>query len=335
VLPAEQRRIGDTAVSDLALGAMNFGSPTAREESIAILDLAFAAGVNVIDTAYVYNAGESERIVGEWIRERGVRDRIFLATKVGMRDGVPGGVDATRRHILASCDASLKRLGVEHIDLYQLHKPDFRTPHEETLAAFDELVRAGKVRHVGCSSHPAWFVMEALGIAERSGYARYVSEQPPYNLLDRRIENELIPLCLRHGLAMLTWSPLGGGILAGRYANAAVPADSRAARKPAVRDRVTPRAIEVAISLQGMAQERGVTASQLALLWVKSQPGVTSPIVGPRTEAQLRDALGVLGKKLPKEDLTPFDDLVPSGAAVADFHNTSGWTKALVLSPAP
>jgi 1-deoxyxylulose-5-phosphate synthase len=233
-----------------------------------------------------------------------------------------------REHIIDSCETSLRSLQTDHIDLYQLHRPSMVVPQAETLAAFDELVQAGKVRHVGCSTHPAWMVMEALAIAARDGRPAYATEQPPYNLLDRRIENELLPLCRAQGLGVLPWSPLGGGILAGRYQDVEhVPDDSRAARRPQLRDRVTSRALEVAGGVAALAADRGLTSSQLALLWVKDQPDVTAPIVGPRTLAQLEEALGILDRSLDDEARVACDELVHPGSAVADFFNTSGWMR--------
>ncbi|MBN1285190.1 MAG: aldo/keto reductase, partial [Anaerolineae bacterium] len=242
----------------------------------------------------------------------------------------------SRYHIIKACEDSLRRLQTDHIDLYQLHRPDLVVPQDETLRAFDDLVRAGKVRYIGCSTHPAWMVMEALATSEQMGIARYISEQPPYNLLDRRIENELVPLCQKHGLALLPWSPLAGGILAGKYTlemldAESYPAGSRAERSGAMfRDRVTRRGVEVAVQLKAMAEERGMTITQLALLWVKDQPGITSPIIGPRTMAHLEDALPVLEMTLDPADTPLFDALVHPGNAVADFHNSNPWMKARI-----
>ena len=189
----EYRMLGRTGVmvSPLCLGTMNFGGPTGEEESIAILNRTLEAGINFIDTANVYNAGESERIVGKALKENGCRDQVVLATKV---NGVMGpGINErglSRYHIIQSCEDSLRRLQTDHVDLYQAHRPP-TMPQDETLRAFDDLVRPGKVRYIGCSTHPAWMVMEALAISERHNLARYIREQPPYNLLDRRIEIDL------------------------------------------------------------------------------------------------------------------------------------------------
>ncbi|HEX2996835.1 MAG TPA: aldo/keto reductase, partial [Anaerolineales bacterium] len=264
-----------------------------------------------------------------------LRDRVVLATKVNgrMGDG-PNDAGLSRYHIVKACEDSLRRLQTDHIDLYQLHRPPAHPP-EETLRALDDLVHAGKVLYIGCSTHPAWMVMEALSISERFGLNRYISEQPPYNLLDRRIENELVPLCQKYDMAILPWSPLAMGILAGRYPKPdSYPEGSRAVLwdSSAVKARITPRAIEVGQAVAKMAQERGLTASQLTLLWTKDQPGVTAPIIGPRTLAHLEDALGILDKTFDVADRPLLDELVHPGNAVADFHNSNDWMKARVLA---
>ncbi|MFN2110358.1 MAG: aldo/keto reductase [Anaerolineae bacterium] len=333
------RALGRTGVmvTPLCLGAMNFGGPTTEADSIAIINRALDGGINFIDTANVYNAGESERIVGKALAENGKRDEVVLATKVhgGMGPG-PNDQGNSRYHIIKACEDSLRRLQTVHIDLYQLHRPDLVVPQDETLRAFDDLVRAGKVRYIGCSTHPAWMVMEALSISEKMGIARYISEQPPYNLLDRRIENELVPLSQKYGLALLPWSPLAGGILAGKYTlemldAEAFPEGSRAARSGQFfTRRITRRGVEVAMQVKAMAEEREMTITQLALLWCKDQPGITAPIIGPRTMGHLEDALPVLEMALDDADRPLFDDLVHPGNVVADFHNSNPWMKARI-----
>lgn len=334
----EYRPLGRTGVmvSSLCLGAMNFGGVTNIEDSIAIINRALDAGINFIDTANVYNAGESERVVGQALLQNGRRDQIVLATKVFgvMGDGL-NERGASRYHIIKACEDSLRRLQTDHIDLYQLHRPGLTIPQDETLRAFDDLVRAGKVRYIGCSTHPAWVVMEALAISEQYNLVRYVSEQPPYNLLDRRIENELVPLCQKYGLAILPWSPLAGGILAGRYsangASGSFPEGSRATRMGTTfQERITQQGLDVAAKVGIMARERGMTITQLALLWCKDQPGITSPIIGPRTMGHLDDALAIADKKLDDADRPLFDELVHPGNAVADFHNSNDWMKARI-----
>ena len=331
----EYRSLGRTGVlvSPLCLGAMNFGGPTPEAESLQIIARALDGGINFIDTANVYNRGESERIVGKALKENRRRDNVVLATKVyGKMGEGPNESGPTRYHILKACEDSLRRLQTDHIDLYQLHRPPMNIPQEETLRAFDDLVRSGKVVYIGCSTHPAWMVMEALAISAREHLASYVSEQPPYNLLDRRIENELIPLCQKYDLAILPWSPLAGGVLANRYRQAGeAPEGSRAARSGDVfQDRITNRGVEVAHRVADLAKERGMTAAQLALLWVKDQPGVTAPIIGPRTMEHLKDALAIMDKSLDESDRPLFDALVHPGNAVADFHNSNEWMKARI-----
>jgi aryl-alcohol dehydrogenase-like predicted oxidoreductase len=330
----QYRTLGRTGVqvSAVCLGAMNFGDPTPEAGAVQILNTALGAGINFIDTANNYNQGESECILGRWFESNSRRHEVFLATKVfrPVGDG-PNDQGGSRHHILKACEDSLRRLQTDHIDLYQLHRPDFDIPQDETLRAFDDLVTAGKVRYIGCSTHPAWYLMEALSISERCNLVRYVSEQPPYNLLDRRIENELIPLCQKYELAVIPWSPMAGGILAARYLDQnEVPSGSRAARSESFRTRVTARANQIAARLGEMAQERGLTATQLALLWVKDQPGITAPITGPRTLAHLQDALGIADKTLDEADRPLFDELVHPGNVVSDFHDSSLWMKARI-----
>ena len=260
----------------------------------------------------------------------------MLATKVFSRMGdLPNEGGSSRYHIIKACEDSLKRLQTDHIDLYQLHRPPLSHPQDETLRAFDDLIRAGKVHYIGCSTHPAWMVMEALSISEHYGMNRYISEQPPYNLLDRRIENELIPLCQKYDLAIIPWSPLAMGLLAGRYPEVTnYPEDSRAHLwdNNMVKARVTQRGIDVGKAVSAMAQERGLTASQLSLLWIKDQPGITAPIIGPRTLSHLEDALVIMDKTFDNADRPLFDALVHPGTAVADFHNSNDWMKARITS---
>lgn len=326
------RLLGRTGVevSPLCLGTFNFGRATDATEAANIINHALDQGINFIDTANVYNRGESERIIGRSLKENGRREQVIVATKVYAKTGDgPNKFGASRYHIIKACEDSLRRLQTDYIDLYQLHRPSLTTPQDETLRAFDDLIRAGKVRYIGCSTFPAWVVMEALATSERYRLNRYISEQPPYNLLDRRVENELIPLCQKYGLAVLPWSPLAGGILAGRYSlDGEIPSDSRLARGgKRFPPRVTQRAREVAAEVAKMAQERGLKAAQLALLWLKDQPGVTAPIIGPRTLAHLEDAVAVMDKRLADEDRPLFDALVPPGNAVSDFHNTDRFEK--------
>lgn len=327
----EHRLLGRTGVrvSPLCLGALNFGDATGEADAVRIMHAAFAAGLNLVDTANVYNEGRSEIIVGKGFAGR--RDQVILATKVHGRTGDgPNDGGTSRLHILRACDDSLRRLGTDYIDLYQIHRPRPEIPIEETLGALTDLVRAGKVRYIGCSTHPAWMVMEALAVSERRGFARYISEQPPYNLLDRRIENELVPLAERHQLAIIPWAPLAQGVLAGRYASAeALPADSRAARMPDTiySERVTAPGVEAGRRFAELARRFGRKPAHLALLWCKDQPAVTSPIVGPRTLEQLEDVLPVMEMTLTDEERAACDEINPPGSALVNFHNSAPWMK--------
>ncbi len=327
----EYRNLGRTGikVSPLALGGWNLGEAVAEDGSIRMIHQALEAGINLIDTADEYGAGDSERIIGKALAG-GKRQHVILATKFHF----PTSPDVndrgnSRRHIFQSVEASLKRLQTDWIDLYQAHRPVFDTPQEETLRALDDLVHQGKVLYIGCSTFPAWMVMEALAISDRFGLSRYVTEQPPYNLLDRRIENELVPLALRYGFGLLAWSPLASGVLAGRYGQAdQAPSGSRAERIGGyAAERVTAKGIDVARQTAEIARRAGISPSQLALAWVKDQPGVTSVLLGSRSQSQLTDALGTLDLHLSEEVRRKLDELVPPGSAVADFHNTSTWMK--------
>ncbi len=328
----EYRSLGRTGVkvSPLCLGTMNFGEPTPEDESIRIIHAALDGGINFIDTANMYNTGESERIIGKALKQDNRRDQVVLATKCyfPMDDG-PNNRGISRYHIIKACEDSLRRLGTDHIDLYQIHRADFEVPIDETLSALNDLVRQGKVRYIGCSTYPAWKVMEALMVSEQKGYARFVTEQPPYNLLDRRIENELVPLALDYDLGLLPWSPLAMGMLAGRYPlDGSFPEGSRAARLGSFyAERLNRRGVKIGARLVEMAAERGLNAAQLAMLWVKDQPGVTAPIIGPRTMNHLAQMLPLLEMTLSDEDRPLFDELNPPGSAVSDFHNSSGWMK--------
>jgi len=315
---------------------MNFGGVTSEDDAFQIMHRAVEGGINFFDTANEYHNGQGEQIIGRFLKEYNLRDRVVLATKVSGRMGdQPNEAGATRYHLIRACEDSLRRLGTDRIDLYQLHRPPLTHSQEETLRAFDDLIHAGKVLYIGCSTHPAWMVMEALSISEKYGLHSYTSEQPPYNLLDRRIENELVTLCQRYDLAIIPYSPLAAGLLAGRYPQTgSYPEDSRAQRwdRSLSEARITQRGIDVAREVSTIAAERGLSAAQMSLLWTKDQSGVTAPIIGPRTLAHLEDALVVLDKTLGDADRPLFDALVHPGNAVADFHDNNDWMKARVIS---
>ncbi len=332
----DYRMLGRTGVkiAPVALGPMNFGNLTSEEESIRILHAAVDHGVNLVDTADAYSKGESERIIGRAFTSGLSRHKVFLATKFFNPTGEgPNDQGLSRLHVMKACEDSLRRLQTDAIDLYQMHRPSFDLPIEETLSALTDLVHQGKVRYIGSSTFPAWKVAEAILTSEFKGYARLASEQPPYNLLDRRIENELIPLAQAYQLAILPWSPLAQGLLVGRYPlDGSLPADSRASVLGGIyAQRVNRRGIEVGAQLVKMAPEFKLTPAQLAMLWVKDQPGVTAPIYGARSLAQLEEILPVLEINLSADAGAALDALVPPGNAVTDFHNTSRWTKPLIL----
>jgi len=321
-------------VSPLCLGTDNFANPTPEEECLRMVDAALEAGINFIDTADVYVRGEAERIVGKALAANKRRHEVVLATKVFYPTG-PGPNDrgGSRRHILQACEESLRRLQTDHIDLYQTHRPDFEVPIEETLEALTDLVRQGKILHIGSTTSPAWRTMEAVLKSEIHGWARFISEQPPYNLLDRRIENELVPMCRTHGLGIIPWSVLGMGVLAGRYPDGVhFPPDSRAAKRGGIyAERVTPKGVEVGKQFSAIAQEHGISPAQLAVLWAKEQPGITAPIIGPRTVDQLLHLVPVMEMGLDDAVREKCDALVPPGTAVASFHNSAPWMKARLI----
>ena len=327
----EYRRLGRSGlmVSPLVLGTMNFGNPTSREESFRMIDQAIEAGINLFDCADVYADGESEKILGEGLARNGKREEVFVTSKVFMKTG-PGPNDQgnSKHHIIESCEKSLKRLGTDYIDIYFLHRTDFDIPQEESLAALDLLVKQGKVRYIGCSTHPAWRTVEALWIADQYHYPKFICEQPPYNLLDRRVENEIIPMCRSYDLGIITWSPLAQGMLACRYTDPSnLPVGSRGSLRGVYAERITKRGIEVGFEFGRGAVEKGCTVSQLAVAWVLNQSGITGAIIGPRTFEQFEDLLPSADIKLDEPDLKFCDALVPPGTYVSNHFNTSNWMK--------
>lgn len=326
----EYRVLGRTGVkvSTLVLGTANFADPTPEDEARQILERAIEAGINMIDTGDSYANGEAEHIIGRVLKDSGLRKQVLLTTKVSPPTG-PGPDDRrnSRLHIMQACENSLDRLQTDYIDFYFIHRFDPNTPQEETLAALDELVRSGKVRHVACSTHPSWRVMEALKISDSRGYVSYCCEQPPYNLLDRRIENELVPFCLEHGMGIIPWSPIAQGVLTGRYTNTMTfPESSRAAYRGGIyAERIDESGIDVGNRFVALAEEAGIPPIQLAVLWVKDQRGVTAPIIGPRTISHLDDFLPVSDMNLSDDVRRACDELVPPGGMVANFHNSAGW----------
>ncbi len=322
----EYRSFGRTGikVSSLCLGCMMFGGKTPATESYDIIDRALDAGINFLDTANVYSVGRSEEVTGEALKRNGKRHNLVLATKVHgkMGEGV-NDLGNSRRHIIEQCEASLRRLQTDYIDLYQIHRPQPDIPIDETLRALDDLVRAGKVRYLGSSTFAAWQIVESLWVAKELGTHRFVCEQPPYNLLDRRIERELLPMARTYGFATIPWSPLAGGLLTGKYKRGEEPPEgARFADQtnPLYRRRLNDRIYDVIDGLQPIAAEKGVTLSQLSLAWVMQQPGVTSPIIGPRTMEQLEDNLKAHDVTFTEDDLKQINRVARRGDSVAPFY---------------
>ncbi len=301
----------------LAFGTMTFGGGERFvhmgnadvEEARRLVDVCLEAGLNLFDTADVYSVGRSEEVLGAAIgRER--RDEVLIATKAFGRMG-PGVHDTglSRQHLVRACEESLRRLGTDRIDLYQVHSFDLLTPVEETLQALDDLVRAGKVRYVGCSNHAGWQLQKALDIAARDRLTRYVSQQVYYSLLHRDTENELIPAALDNGVGILVWSPLSFGLLGGRYRRGAPkPTDTRLANLDAPGTVDWERLYGIIDALDAIAKGRGKTVAQVALNWLLRRPGVTSVIIGARNEAQLKDNLGAAGWSLSEEEVRRLEE---------------------------
>ena len=301
----DYRRLGRTGlkVSPLCIGCWRMGGDQTDEQtSLAILYSALDAGINFIDTADVYTGEHSERIVAKVLEGR--RAQVVLATKFRGRSGPgPNGEGGSRKHIFEACEASLRRLGTDYIDLYQIHGWDGTTPIEETMRALDDLVRSGKVRYIGCSNFSALQLCRALWAADRSGGARFDSVQPRYNLLDRAAEDELLPFCLETGIGCINYSPQAGGLLTGKYRRGeALPAGSRAAREDRFRRRLDERTHDRLERLEAYARERGHTLAHLALAYLLAQPFVSAPIIGATSVAQLQESLAALEWKLSAQE---------------------------------
>ncbi len=321
----ELRTLGRTGVkvSPLCLGAMMFGAwgNPDHDDSARIIHRALDAGITFVDTADVYSAGESEEIVGKALAG-GRRDGVVLATKAhGQMGDDPTSQGNSRRWLVRAVEASLRRLGTDRIDLYQIHRPDPTVSTEETLGALTDLQRAGKVLYFGSSTFPAHEVVEGQWIAEERGLGRYVTEQPPYSMLARGIERDLLPVAQQHGMGVIPWSPLAGGWLTGRYrAGQAAPASSRAQRLPArydLGDQANQRKLDAAEAFAQLAEEAGLSLIHLAIAFVMNHPAVTSPIIGPRTMEQLESQLGATDVVLTADVLDRIDEIVPPGTTLA------------------
>jgi aryl-alcohol dehydrogenase-like predicted oxidoreductase len=322
----EYRTLGPTGcvVSTYALGTMTFGVETDEDGSHAQLDRFVEAGGVLVDTADVYGKGRSEEIVGRWLADRPeARDQVVLATKGRFPTGDgPNDVGLSRRHLSRALDDSLRRLGVDGVDLYQVHSWDPVTPLEETLRFLDDAVRSGKTRYVGLSNYTGWQLQRAVDLAERLGLARPVTLQPQYNLLVREVEWEMMPACAANGLGVLPWSPLGGGWLTGKYERERRPAGAtRLGENPdrgvEAYDRrsSSERTWAVVDAVRAVAEGRGVAMSQVALAWLVDRPCVTSVILGARTLEQLDDNLGAAGLHLSAEETRTLDEASDPQAA--------------------
>jgi aryl-alcohol dehydrogenase-like predicted oxidoreductase len=316
----DYRQLGHSGlrVSALTLGTMTFGGrghwtrvgATEVDTATRQVDMCLDAGVNLIDTADVYSDGLSEEVVGKTLKGR--RERVLIATKArfAMGDG-PNDAGLSRHHLIRACEASLRRLGTDYIDLFQVHEWDGHTPLEETLSALDHLVNAGKVRYIGCSNFAAWHIMKALGISERKNLQRFVSQQIYYSLQSRDAEYELVPVALDQGVGILVWSPLAGGLLSGKYRRGQdMPEGSRHLtdwNEPPVHDE--DQLYDIVDVLVEIAEARGVSAAQVALAWTLGRPGIATVVVGARTEEQLADNLGAADLTLEDDERARLDEV--------------------------
>jgi aryl-alcohol dehydrogenase-like predicted oxidoreductase len=305
--------LGPLTVSRLCLGAMLMGGDTPPDEAHAVLDRFREAGGTFIDTADTYGDGASERTLAPWLARH--RDGVVLATKVRFAVSDPGGEGLAPQRIRAACDASLRRLGVDVIDLYQVHAPDPAVPIEDTLGALDGLVRAGKVRALGASNFPAWLLAWSVAVQDREGWAPFVSLQPQYSLVERSAELDLLPFCRAAGLGVLPWGPLGAGFLTGRYSRDHMP-EGRVTRAPddleeAAHRRAVERNFRVVDAATAIAARHDRPVAQVALAWLLGVPGVTAPIIGPRTLDQLDGLLGATELELDADERTALEEPAP------------------------
>jgi aryl-alcohol dehydrogenase-like predicted oxidoreductase len=339
----EYRLLGRSglAVSAMTLGTMTFGGAGKFAQVGAVdgdgarrlVDAALDVGVNMIDTADVYSGGLAEEIVGEILADRWA-EGVLVTTKARFPMGTgPNDAGLSRRHLVSACEASLRRLRTDTIDLYLLHEWDGLTPLEETLAALDLLVRQGKIRYVGCSNFSGWHLMKALGIAERDSLPRFVAEQIHYTLEAREAEYELLPIALDQGLGVMVWSPLAGGLLSGKYRRDVSPEGTRLVAgwpEPPIRD--SERLWAIVDELVAIGEARGVSAARVALAWVMSRPAVASVVIGARTEEQLLDNLAAAEFTLDDEELARLDAVGRPPAIYPYWHQS--WTAADRLGPA-
>ncbi len=323
----EYRNLGRTGVkvSQLCLGTMMFGRGASEQDSIEIIRHALDHGINFVDTANAYSAGTSERYVGKALAG-GKRASTVLATKAffPLDQQDPNGRGLSRRHLVQACEASLERLGTEWIDLYQMHRAQSDVPIDETLRALDDLIRAGKVRYIGTSMFAGWKIVEAIWAAKELGLNRFVCEQMAYNLLDRTAEREVVPAAQTFGVGLIPWAPLCGGLLTGKYQRHDQSAQGRwHGGKDNFNRPVTPAAFDVIEGLVALAADKDCTPSQLALAWNAAQPGITAPIVGPRTLEQLIDNLGAAEVVVTAEDRARIDAFAPPMTATLRYYDAA------------
>ncbi len=329
-------------MSPICLGSDDFGDRTPPEVAKKIILHALDAGINLIDTGNLYAGGESEKIIGKTLKDVSRRQEVLISTKIDHAPrkigisldhhvpNLPPNVQGNSRlNIIRACELSLRDLKTDYIDLLQIHRYYPQYHIEETLGALTDLVRQGKVRYIGCSTFPAWKLMHGLMLSEMKGYVRFANEESPYNLLDRRIENEIIPLAQEHDVGILAWSPLAHGMLVGSYKSAdEYPKGTRAGdRGSFYADRITTKGIEVGKAFCELARSAQLSPAQLAVLWCKDQPGITAPLVGVGSLRHLEDLIPVMDMNLEDSIRQACDALVPPGTNVANFLNTSGWMK--------
>jgi 1-deoxyxylulose-5-phosphate synthase len=328
----EYRTLGRTGVkvSPLCVGCWMFGDRASKEESAKILNTAFDAGLNFLDTSNVYGGapGRSETIIGQVVKQHGNRDRLVIATKVFFPADPddPNGRGVSRRHIIQQCENSLRRLQTDYIDLYYMHRLDPDVPVDEPLRALDDLIRAGKVRYIGTSTTSAWQFVEALWVSKELGLNRFVAETPPYNMIDRRIEKELIPMAQTFGVAVNPWAPVAGGILSGLYKRGVTPPEDSRYFAPQTRStvqrRLTSGALDMVEAIEPLAKAKGCSLGAFALAWVLNQPGITSPITGPEQLSDIQDSLKALDISITDPDRSIIDAVNPPTLMLSAFYES-------------
>jgi aryl-alcohol dehydrogenase-like predicted oxidoreductase len=330
----EYRSLGRTGmqVSTLSLGTMLFGGDTDEQTATRLVELALEAGINSIDTANIYGRGQSEALLGRILAKTGQRQRLVLATKVHvqMDEHDPNAAGNHRRHIIEQCHASLRRLGTDYLDVYYVHRPSTQVPIDETLRALDDLIRAGYVRYIGTSSYASWQILEALWVSKEYHLNRFVVEQTPYHLLDRRIERELMPMAQSYGIGLTIWSPLAGGFLSGKYQRGTPRPGEGRFREQAQRSEWSERhfvdqAFAVVEVISQIAREHHATPAQVALAWLAQQSAIASIVLGARTVAQFEEQLAALAVHLSVEELTQLDVVSPSGRVIVPYYLDDGF----------